>query len=88
MRGSLCIEDYSVSQTSLEQIFNYFAAQQEEEKGHAAGVADNGGGGGSGGSTATAVATPVTTSPAEVPLSSVVVENQDHSLRKQSESGV
>lgn len=30
----LKLEGYSVSQTSLEQIFNQFAAQQEEEKLH------------------------------------------------------
>ena len=34
----LFIQDYSISQTSLEQIFNQFAAQQEEETGHAAGM--------------------------------------------------
>lgn len=34
----LHMEDYSVSQTSLEQIFNFFAGQQEEEKGAAAGI--------------------------------------------------
>jgi len=34
----LCIQDYSIAQTSLEQIFNQFAAQQEEETGHAAGI--------------------------------------------------
>eukprot|EP01041_Mallomonas_annulata_P008266 gene8266-17008_t len=34
----LRIQDYSVSQTSLEQIFNYFASQQEEEKGHVQGM--------------------------------------------------
>ena len=34
----LSIQDYSIAQTSLEQIFNQFAAQQEEEKGHAAGI--------------------------------------------------
>lgn len=32
------IQEYSVSQTSLEQIFNQFAAQQEEERGHAQGL--------------------------------------------------
>ena len=32
------IQDYSVSQTSLEQIFNFFAAQQEEETGFASGI--------------------------------------------------
>lgn len=30
-RNNLFIDDYSISQTSLEQIFNYFAQQQEEE---------------------------------------------------------
>ena len=34
----LSIQDYSIAQTSLEQIFNQFAAQQEEEKGLAAGL--------------------------------------------------
>eukprot|EP00624_Nannochloropsis_granulata_P007885 evm.model.NODE_9938_length_23979_cov_25.075108.3 len=38
----LYIEDYSVSQTSLEQIFNFFAGQQEEEKGAAAGIVSGG----------------------------------------------
>ncbi len=32
-KAGLHIEDYSVSQTSLEQIFNFFAQQQEEEQG-------------------------------------------------------
>ncbi|GLD97436.1 hypothetical protein PINS_up006120 [Pythium insidiosum] len=32
------IREYSVSQTTLEQIFNYFAAQQAEEKGVARGM--------------------------------------------------
>uniref|UniRef100_A0A7S0PFT8 ABC transporter domain-containing protein n=1 Tax=Cafeteria roenbergensis TaxID=33653 RepID=A0A7S0PFT8_CAFRO len=30
--------DYSIGQTSLEQVFNQFAAQQDEEKGHMAGM--------------------------------------------------
>jgi len=34
----LSVSEYSVSQTSLEQIFNQFASQQEEEKGIAAGL--------------------------------------------------
>ena len=34
----LRIQEYSISQTSLEQIFNQFAAQQEEEVGPAAGI--------------------------------------------------
>ena len=35
--------DYSIGQTSLEQVFNQFAAQQDEEKGHMAGmIADEG----------------------------------------------
>lgn len=33
------LDGYSVSQTSLEQIFNQFAAQQEEETGAVAGMA-------------------------------------------------
>ena len=32
-KESLNISAYSLSQVSLEQIFNYFAAQQDEEKG-------------------------------------------------------
>lgn len=32
------MEDYSVAQTSLEQIFNFFAQAQEEETGPAAGI--------------------------------------------------
>ncbi|CAN0063617.1 unnamed protein product [Heterosigma akashiwo] len=31
-KASLKIKEYSLSQTSLEQIFNHFANQQEEEK--------------------------------------------------------
>ncbi|CAN0457892.1 unnamed protein product [Laminaria digitata] len=38
-REALSVGEYSLSQTSLEQIFNAFAAQQEEELGHAAGTA-------------------------------------------------
>eukprot|EP01038_Epipyxis_sp_PR26KG_P008312 gene8312-11246_t len=34
----LNIQEYSIAQTSLEQIFNQFASQQEEETGHAAGI--------------------------------------------------
>lgn len=37
-RQPLCIGEYALSQTSLEQVFNGFAAQQEEELGHAAGT--------------------------------------------------
>ena len=37
-KTNLNIQDYCVSQTSLEQIFNFFAAQQEEETGSAAGI--------------------------------------------------
>jgi ABC-type multidrug transport system ATPase subunit len=36
-KASLHISDYSVSQTSLEQIFIHFAKQQDEEKGVATG---------------------------------------------------
>eukprot|EP01029_Cantina_marsupialis_P013226 TRINITY_DN2925_c0_g6_i2.p1 TRINITY_DN2925_c0_g6~~TRINITY_DN2925_c0_g6_i2.p1 ORF type:complete len:195 (+),score=77.43 TRINITY_DN2925_c0_g6_i2:88-585(+) len=32
------IDSYSLSQTTLEQIFNRFASEQEEEQGHAAGL--------------------------------------------------
>ena len=32
-KDKLKIQDYSISQTSLEQIFNQFACQQDEEKG-------------------------------------------------------
>ena len=35
----LSIQEYSIAQTSLEQIFNQFAAQQDEERGPAAGLA-------------------------------------------------
>jgi hypothetical protein len=41
-KARLHMEDYSVSQTSLEQIFNFFAGQQEEEKGAAAGIVSGG----------------------------------------------
>ena len=37
-KEALGIREYSISQTSLEQIFNQFAAQQEEETGAAAGI--------------------------------------------------
>jgi ATP-binding cassette subfamily A (ABC1) protein 3 len=37
-RGPCCIESYSLGQTSLEQIFNLFAAQQDEEKNVARGM--------------------------------------------------
>ena len=37
-RGAVGIASYSLSQTSLEQIFNQFAAQQEEETGDVAGL--------------------------------------------------
>lgn len=37
-KSELRIQEYSIAQTSLEQIFNQFAAQQEEEKGAAAGI--------------------------------------------------
>jgi len=37
-KASLKIKEYSLSQTSLEQIFNHFANQQEEEKGKVAGL--------------------------------------------------
>jgi ATP-binding cassette, subfamily A (ABC1), member 3 len=37
-KASLNIQEYSIAQTSLEQIFNQFAAQQEEEKGPAVGL--------------------------------------------------
>jgi hypothetical protein len=32
-KQNLKIQEYSISQTSLEQIFNQFASQQEEEQG-------------------------------------------------------
>ena len=34
VRYSLKIQEYSIAQTSLEQIFNQFASQQEEEQMH------------------------------------------------------
>lgn len=37
-KEDLHIREYSVSQTTLEQIFNSFASQQEEEKGHVHGM--------------------------------------------------
>jgi hypothetical protein len=37
-KEELSIQDYSISQTSLEQIFNSFAAKQEEETGAAVGI--------------------------------------------------
>jgi ABC-type multidrug transport system ATPase subunit len=38
-RAVLCIRSYSLGGTTLEQIFNYFAAQQEEERSVARGMA-------------------------------------------------
>ncbi|POM73056.1 ABCA1 lipid exporter [Phytophthora palmivora] len=38
VKAEMHIREYSVSQTTLEQIFNSFASQQEEEKGVARGV--------------------------------------------------
>ncbi|KUF93745.1 Small subunit processome component 20 [Phytophthora nicotianae] len=38
VKSDMHIREYSVSQTTLEQIFNSFASQQEEEKGVARGV--------------------------------------------------
>lgn len=37
-RKALCIGEYALGQTSLEQIFNGFASQQEEELGQAVGT--------------------------------------------------
>ncbi|KAG3059526.1 hypothetical protein PC116_g20447, partial [Phytophthora cactorum] len=38
VKAKMHIREYSVSQTTLEQIFNSFASQQEEEQGVARGV--------------------------------------------------
>ena len=43
-KDAMAIATYSLSQTSLEQIFNMFAAQQDEEKGHARGMGGDAGG--------------------------------------------
>lgn len=58
LKHTLRIMEYSVSQTSLEQVFNYFAAQQEEEQGQVAGLTNLGGPGeqSSGGEAETAAA--------------------------------
>jgi len=37
-KDALRIQEYSVSQTSLEQIFNFFAGQQSEETGGGLGI--------------------------------------------------
>ena len=37
-KSSLRIREYSIAQTSLEQIFNSFASKQEEETGHVQGM--------------------------------------------------
>ena len=37
-KAALHISEYSVSQTTLEQIFNFFASQQEEEHAQAPGL--------------------------------------------------
>jgi hypothetical protein len=42
-KDELHIQEYSISQTSLEQIFNQFASQQEEETGTATGLVAPGG---------------------------------------------
>eukprot|EP01006_Ploeotia_vitrea_P052557 TRINITY_DN67703_c4_g1_i7.p1 TRINITY_DN67703_c4_g1~~TRINITY_DN67703_c4_g1_i7.p1 ORF type:complete len:613 (-),score=314.03 TRINITY_DN67703_c4_g1_i7:62-1711(-) len=39
-RKQVGISEYSVSETTLEQIFIHFAAQQEEERGHVAGLSN------------------------------------------------
>jgi ATP-binding cassette, subfamily A (ABC1), member 3 len=39
----LCVQEYGVCQTSLEQIFNEFASQQQEEQGAVRGIVCNGG---------------------------------------------
>jgi ABC-type multidrug transport system ATPase subunit len=39
-KAALGLQEYSLSQTSLEQIFNGFAGQQEEEKGAAKGISN------------------------------------------------
>ena len=41
VRASVAIEEYGLSQASLEQIFNQFAAQQEEETGGVRGMEAN-----------------------------------------------
>jgi ATP-binding cassette subfamily A (ABC1) protein 1 len=41
-KTKLRMQEYSVSQTSLEQIFNQFASQQDEEKGGARGIVGTG----------------------------------------------
>lgn len=41
-KAALHVEEYALSQTSLEQIFNSFAAQQEEETGTVQGMAQSG----------------------------------------------
>ena len=58
-KDRLGVQEYSLSQTTLEQIFNQFAAQQEEETGGAVGILNTGVlGGGAGGGGADAVAAP------------------------------
>ena len=42
LKGKYFIRDYSVSETTLEQIFIHFAKQQEEETGAVAGISDAG----------------------------------------------
>ncbi|CAM9287239.1 unnamed protein product [Heterosigma akashiwo] len=41
-RAQLGVEEYALSQTTLEQVFNFFAGQQEEETGRAAGIQGGG----------------------------------------------
>ena len=55
-KDRLGVHEYSLSQTTLEQIFNQFAAQQEEETGGAVGILNTGVLGGAG--AADAVAAP------------------------------
>jgi ATP-binding cassette, subfamily A (ABC1), member 3 len=59
-RGACSILSYSLSQTSLEQIFNQFAAQQDEEKDVARGMGAAAPGAGGSGGPATAPLAPAT----------------------------
>ena len=65
-KDRLGVQEYSLSQTTLEQIFNQFAAQQEEETGGAVGILNTGVLGGSGAADAGAGAADAIAAPAQV----------------------
>jgi len=67
-KTQLNVQEYSLSQTTLEQIFNQFAAQQEEETSGARGIVDSAA---TGGAAVMQAASPANT--AQQPLVDVTV---------------